>query len=276
MALLVCAPALAQLRAADGLAALEAGDAEGARAIWQPLAERGDVLAQYNLGVLALRNGGDAARWFTLAAEQGHLPAQQALAGLLADAQDWDSAAHWYAQAAAQGDPRAAHSLGLLHDRGILGEAARGQAERWFRQAAVAGFAPAQFALGAILAEMHNPEAGLWFARAAKAGHVDAQFNHARGMMESDPAAARDWFRRAGLAGSGAASYSLALMQARGQGGAESFQAALAWALVAQEQGFERAEALAAALSEVMREETRLSARTLAERCLKTPEDCPQ
>jgi hypothetical protein len=43
-------PADAQLRHADGLAAYDAGDVARARAIWQPLAERGDALAQYNPG----------------------------------------------------------------------------------------------------------------------------------------------------------------------------------------------------------------------------------
>ncbi|NBB97828.1 MAG: hypothetical protein GVY34_06595, partial [Alphaproteobacteria bacterium] len=69
MLCLIAGPAQAQLRAADGLAALRAGDAEAARAIWQPLAERGDVVAQHNLGVLALRAGDDARDWFTSAAE---------------------------------------------------------------------------------------------------------------------------------------------------------------------------------------------------------------
>ncbi|MCC1480204.1 tetratricopeptide repeat protein [Roseibaca sp. Y0-43] len=273
---MLCGPAQAQLRATDGLAALEAGDAQAARAIWQPLAERGDVLAQYNLGVLNLREGGDALGWFTLAAEAGYLPAQTAAAGLLADAQDWDEAARWYAAAAGQGDAASAHSLGLLHDRGLLGEAARPQAERWYRAAAEAGHVPAQFALGALLTERGAPEAATWFQRAAEAGHLEAQFNHARALTESDPAAARDWYARAGAAGFGPASYNLALMQARGQGGAESFQAALSWAVVAQDQGFVQAATLIAALSEVMTPEAERMARDAAAACLTDASACPR
>jgi TPR repeat protein len=273
---LACGPAQAQLRAADGLAALEAGDADAARAIWAPLAERGDLLAQYNLGVLNLRDGGDALRWFTLAAEAGYLPAQIAAAGLLADAQDWDGAARWYAAAAEQGDAPAAHSLGVLHDRGLLGDAARPQAERWFRQAAEGGHVPAKFALGALLAERDAPDAAAWFERAAEAGHVEAQFNHARALAESDPAAARDWYARAGAAGFGAASYNLALMQARGQGGPESFQAALAWSVVALEQGFVQAATLIDALSEVMSPEAESMGRAAGAACLADASACPR
>ncbi|MCL1628867.1 sel1 repeat family protein [Roseibaca sp. V10] len=273
---LACGPAQAQLRAADGLAALEAGDAVQARAIWQPLAERGDVLAQHNLGVLALRDGTDAIRWFTAAAEAGHLPAQTALAGLLADQQDWNGAARWYVAAAEQGDAGAAHSVGVLHDRGLLGDSARGQAGRWFRQAAEAGYVPAQFALGALLAEAGAPEATRWFAQAAEAGHVEAQFNHARGLAATDPAAARDWYARAGASGFGAASYNLALMHARGQGGPESFRAALAWSLVAQEQGFVQAATLATALLDVMPSESETAARAMTAQCLADPMACPR
>lgn len=273
---LASSPVLAQLRATDGLTALDAGDAATARAIWQPLAERGDVLAQYNLGVLALREGEDASRWFTLAAESGHLPAQQALAGLQADRQNWDEAARWYAAAAKQGDAKAAHSLGVLHDRGVLGDGLRGQAAQWFRQAAEAGHVPAQFALGALLAEADDPEAGLWFERAAQAGYADAQFNHARLLQSADPVAAREWYARAGAAGVGAASYNLSLMQARGQGGAESFQSALAWAFIALDQGFAQAATLADALAEVMTPEAARRARALASDCLKNPNACPR
>jgi len=273
---LACGPAQAQLRAADGLAAREAGDAAGARAIWEPLAERGDVLAQYNLGVLALRGEGDALRWFTAAAESGHLPAQTALAGLLADRQDWHGAARWYAAAAQQGNAGAAHSLGVLHDRGLLGDESRTQASRWFRQAAEAGHVPAQFALGTLLTEENVPEAAQWFARAAEAGHVEAQFNHARGLEPTDPVAARRWYASAAIAGFGASSYNLALMHARGQGAAQSFRAALAWALVAQEQGFEQAKTLAGALQEVMSPDAQNAAREIAARCLADASACPR
>lgn len=272
--LLACGPAQAQLRAADGLAALEAGDAATARDIWQQLAERGDVLAQYNMGVLTLRSGADAARWFALAAEQGHLPAQTALAGLLADAQDWAGAARWYEAAALQGDAPSAHALGLLLDRGLWG--APEDAARWFRQAAEAGHVPAQFALGTWLAEQGAGEAAIWFARAAEAGHVEAQFNHARALVADDPVAARHWYAQAGAAGFGAASYNLALMHARGQGGPARFESGLAWAQVAQHQGFDQSAALVASLSDVMLPDTVARATEMAQNCLAQPNTCPR
>lgn len=267
-------PAQAQLRATDGLTALETGDAARARAIWQPLAERGDLLAQYNLGVLTLREGGDPVPWLRLAAKAGHLPAQTALAGILADRREWDAAARWYAAAAAQGDAASAFTLGVLHDRGRVGT--RAHAVRWFRQAAETGHVPAQFALGAILAEAQDPEAKVWFARAAEAGHIEAQFNHARALQTTDPVSARRWYARAGAAGFGAASYNLALMHARGQGGPESFRAGLAWSLVAREQGYVQAATLVDALQDVMPADARQAAEATALQCVADPSACPR
>ncbi|NBB99179.1 MAG: hypothetical protein GVY34_13600, partial [Alphaproteobacteria bacterium] len=128
---------------------------------------------------------------------------------------------------------------------------------------------------GALLSEAGDPDAELWFERAARAGHVEARFNHARALLDSDPVAARDWYGQAGKAGFGPASFNLSLMLARGQGGARSFQKALTWALVAQEQGFVQAATLIGALSEVMSAEAEGTARAQAGLCLADVTACP-
>ena len=68
----------------DGGIAYDRGDHGTALQLWQPLAEKGHMEAQYNLGVMYADGAGvprdDAAAhmWFTLAAAQGFEDAQKA------------------------------------------------------------------------------------------------------------------------------------------------------------------------------------------------------
>jgi TPR repeat protein len=85
---------------------------------WLPLAELGDVEAQYNLGVLHDEGAGigqdysAAASWYRKAAEQGFVDAQTNLGIMYYHGQgvalDHTEAAHWFRQAAKQGDPESA------------------------------------------------------------------------------------------------------------------------------------------------------------------------
>ncbi|TQM92711.1 Sel1 repeat-containing protein [Roseinatronobacter monicus] len=176
--------AQAQLRAQDGLAALDAGDTKAARAIWTPLAERGDVLAQYNLAVLLATDAGDQAdleqaqHWFEAAAQQTHLGAQLALADMSAEQDDWQSAKYWYEAAAKAGAVRAQFALGKILERGLGTAPDPQQAIRWYQAAADQGHRAAQFALGAALAEQGQDDAAAdWFEAAADQGHVEARHN---------------------------------------------------------------------------------------------------
>jgi TPR repeat protein len=65
-----------------GLAAAERGDYATALREWRPLAEQGDAIAQYNLGVMydkgrgVVQDYGQAVKWYHRAAEQGDADAQ--------------------------------------------------------------------------------------------------------------------------------------------------------------------------------------------------------
>jgi TPR repeat protein len=65
-----------------GYAAAQAGDYATALQEWTPLAEAGDVDAQYNLGQMYRRGQGvpqdyaETVKWYRLAAEQGNADAQ--------------------------------------------------------------------------------------------------------------------------------------------------------------------------------------------------------
>ena len=65
-----------------GFAAAQSGDYVTALQGWRPLAEQGDVDAQYNLGVMydngwgVLQDYAEAMKWYRLAADQGNETAQ--------------------------------------------------------------------------------------------------------------------------------------------------------------------------------------------------------
>jgi len=278
--------AKAQLQVGDALDHLDRGAPDSAIQILKPLAARGDVLAQYNLGVLAVSGqagltADDADVWLGKAAQAGYLPAQTVLADMMVDRHEWTQAAHWYLMAAQAGDVTSQFMSGLTRDQGLAGERDPHAAAQWYEMAAQQGHMQAQFALASLMTEQGEPEqAAHWFERAALQGHVAAQFELARALatgqgLAQDAGAARGWYLRAARAGSGPAMHNLALMQARGQGGRSSYRLALAWALNAHSAGHDRAQDLIAALRDVMPPDAQSDAEALAQTCLMAlSDDC--
>jgi len=96
----------------------------------EPLAESGDALAQYSLGVLYITGGKDlpsdsskAIAWFTKAADQGQAGAMRELAiiyekGLGGAAADAATSMRWYDKAANRGDALAQMNLGFKYAGG--------------------------------------------------------------------------------------------------------------------------------------------------------------
>ena len=120
--------AAAQDALADGMAAYRNGDYARAIELWRPLAEKGDVTAQYLLGNMyadgkgVTRDDKAALLWFQRAAEKGDAAAQYNLgvsyasgAGTL---QNDAEAAKWFRRAADQGMAFAQLNLGLLYAAG--------------------------------------------------------------------------------------------------------------------------------------------------------------
>ena len=111
-----------------GLKAAQAGDFKTALAEWTPLAEQGDIEAQYNLGIMYANGRGvpendkTAVKWYTLAAEQGDIDAQYNL-GVMYDNGDGvpennKTAVKWYTLAAEQGYAKAQINLGVMYANG--------------------------------------------------------------------------------------------------------------------------------------------------------------
>ena len=111
-----------------GLAAAQAGDFATALKEWTPLAEAGDVDAQYNLGIMYDNGYGvpqdqkEAVKWYRLAADQGYAGAQYNLGVMYSNGQgvlqDYTEAVKWYRLAVEQGFAEAQTNLGLMYDNG--------------------------------------------------------------------------------------------------------------------------------------------------------------
>jgi len=99
------APAASAGELVAGLAAYQNGDYARALAEFQPLADDGDITAQYYMGELYLKGQGvpqdfeKAVEWFALAAEYGHGHAQANLGALLTlglgTRRDLETAYYW-------------------------------------------------------------------------------------------------------------------------------------------------------------------------------------
>jgi TPR repeat protein len=131
----------------DGQAAYLRGDYATALRVWLPLAQRGNVVAQVNVGSIYDTGG----------------------RGVPSDLVE---AVRWYHRAAEGGSATAQNNLGTMYfaGRGTLQDDA--EAVRWWRNAAEQGLAAAQFNLGRSLANgrgvpQNFVEAYMWLSLAA-------------------------------------------------------------------------------------------------------------
>lgn len=129
------------------------GDYELAQREFRPLAERGNVLAQYKLGVMY--SNGEGVR------------------------QDFSEAVRWFHRAAILGYAPAQNSLGVKYEKGLGVKRNYGEAVRWYRHGAEQGYATAQYRLGRMYAlgrgvKRNYAAAILWFKTAAAQGVEDA------------------------------------------------------------------------------------------------------
>lgn len=137
----------------DGIEAWQRGDAAAAVQIWQPLADKGDADAAFNLGQ-AYRLGkglpldlAAAQGWFEKAARKGHVDAQATLGLLLFQSGNRVGAMRWLMAAADAGEPRAMLMVGtaLYNGDGIVADPVKAYA--YVSRAAAQGLAPAKATL---------------------------------------------------------------------------------------------------------------------------------
>lgn len=149
---LISTTAVAQ-SVSDGIAAWQRGDAAAAVRIWQPLADKGDADAQFNLGQ-AYRLGkgvpldlASAQGWFDKAAHKGHVDAQATLGLMLFQSGNRVGALRWLSAAADAGEPRALLMVGtaLYNGDGIAADPVKAYA--YVSRAAAQGLPPAKATL---------------------------------------------------------------------------------------------------------------------------------
>jgi uncharacterized protein len=113
----------------DGVTAFGHGDYSTAEALLRPLADHGNVEAEYFLGSMYYeghevpRRYVVAAQWYRKAAEQSYRDAQAALGemyyGGYGVSQNDAMAIAWWRKATDQGDSGAQNSLGIMYEKGI-------------------------------------------------------------------------------------------------------------------------------------------------------------
>lgn len=137
----------------DGLTYYLSGQYTQAFNAWRPLAEAGEIEAQFGLGLLYEQGQGvgrdlaAAAAWYARSAEQGSMRAQTQLGGMYARgdgvAEDWDQAIAWWLRAASQGSMRASFHLGQAYQFGSGVDRDYEQALQWYDLSAALGFSAA-------------------------------------------------------------------------------------------------------------------------------------
>ena len=150
-------------RANDFDKALEAanrGDYYTARRLWQPLAEQGDALAEYNIGHMHYNGHGgnkdyrEAVKWYTLSALHGNNIARYALGVIYESGEivetDYKLAAAWYQLAANEGYGKAQFNLGMLYISDEVETKNYNEGLKLIRLAAESGQSKAHFNLGVL------------------------------------------------------------------------------------------------------------------------------
>ena len=156
-----------------GLKAFNDGDFQTAIRVWTPVAEQGDAIAQYNLGLLYEKGRGVtpdhqiAFRWYSRAAEGGIPQAQLNLGELyrrgLGVTKNYQHAVKWYRRAALQGNAAAQSNLGIMYEHGVGVDQDVVAARDWYSRAAKQGYAKAQNYLARL-----NSASGLAASRSSK------------------------------------------------------------------------------------------------------------
>lgn len=157
--------------------------------LFEPLAEKGDPIAQWYLSLLygngrgVTRNDAEAEKWYRKAAEQGHMEAQILVAWHYDNGptKNYTEAARWYRKAAEQGHANAQNTLGTRYydGRGVLQDYA--EALKWFQKAAEQGSEVGQLNLASMYYEGNGvpqdyAEAAKWYLFSAEQGDQRGQF----------------------------------------------------------------------------------------------------
>jgi len=151
-------------------------------------------------------------------------------------ARDFERAYKEWFPLAHDGQAAAQNNIGLMYRRGQGVAVDQGEAESWFRKAAVQGYASAQYNLGVLFQRegKDHAEAIKWLKKAAEADHAGAQNNlgvvYRRGLgTDVDYGEALKWFSKAAEQSHPRAEYNLARMYGDGMGTDLDYVKAFVW-----------------------------------------------
>lgn len=213
---------------------------------------------QFALGIACMnsRNDEETAKWFRLAAEQGHAAAQYMMGIMCEDGrgviQNYLEAMKWYRLAAEQGDAAAQNKIGEMYESGRGVTQDYKEAEKWFCLAVHQGdfcdkrILGHRYFLGKGVTQSHE-EAVRWFRLAADHGSIIAKrlLGHCyllgKGVNQNHKEAER-WYRLAADQGDATAQCRLGWMYISGCGVPQNYQEAENWYRLASEQDNDRAK----------------------------------
>ena len=197
------------------------------RETYEPEAIKGSADAQYWMGLLSIKCPDDSLKWFSLAAQQGHIESMKSLAlgySMVTNSEGSPIAGFgyqpekelfWYTRAAEAGDPNAMCSLGMSYKLGEGVEKKPEESLRRYTRAANLGYFKAYLRLAELYRtpQFYNQEKAIYFyKKAAEKGDVDmiSLAAQALGMIyggcyvfglepsaESNPSAALYWLCQA-------------------------------------------------------------------------------
>lgn len=232
-----------------GYEAYERGEYDKARNLWLPLALKGDVDAQFNLGALYDNGFGvdksstKAAQWYSAAAGRKLAIAQVTLARMRRAGEietiDWEESVGLLETAAHSGFADAQYELGVAFDRGIGVTQNYATAALWYRRAADQKLAAAQYNLATLHDEGQGTPRDLeraveLYRLAAGGGNTRAMNNlgymyeKGRGLRQ-DYKQAAFWYGQAADLGLAVAQNNLAVLYHMGHGVERDYVAAARW-----------------------------------------------
>ena len=142
-------------------------------------AKSGDAQSQFELasasdsGQGTPRDGHEAKKWYTKAAEQGHTEAQNSLGSIYQAEHSYQQAMFWYQKAAKNDHPLAINNIAYLYDLGLGVKQDRAKAEGIYLRSANLSWPEAMFNLGQMygsgqLAPKDLIKGCMWTIRASK------------------------------------------------------------------------------------------------------------
>jgi TPR repeat protein len=154
-----------------------------------PLAEEGNMNAQYYIGLMYANGYGlpqdpkEAERWFDKFSKQLGVDAKFNLGVMYYQGkgvpQDYKTSIDWFKKAAEEGDSEAQFNLGFIYDNGYGVPENQEEAVKWYRKAANQGIVKAQNKLGEIYSQGRGIakdyiQAYFWLNVAAEQGDKNA------------------------------------------------------------------------------------------------------